>query len=52
MYKRCSTCKHCIIDLRALNIGIFAEKCNKKKHIITKPFWKGWGCTAWEKKDG
>ena len=49
MFKRCSTCKHCILDMKAMNIGIYAEKCSLKKHIIINPFWKGWGCQKWEK---
>ena len=52
MFKRCSNCKHCVIDIKALNIGIYVDKCHKKKHIIINPFWKGWRCKEWVKEDG
>lgn len=52
MYKRCSTCKHCIIDMKALNIGCFIEHCKVNGHFIRKPFWSGWGCRFWEAQDG
>lgn len=47
MFKRCSNCKYCRIDLKALNIGVFAEKCYKKNRFITHSFWNGWWCKEW-----
>ena len=51
MLKRCYNCKHLGIDMKALNIGVYAEKCYKK-HIIINPFWKGWRCKEWGAEDG
>ena len=52
MFKRCSTCKHRCIDMKALMLCVYIFKCDKKGHFVTNPFWKGWGCDEWEKEDG
>ena len=52
MLKRCSNCKYCGIDMKALWMGIFIHKCFVEKHHILHPFWKGWRCKKWEKEDG
>lgn len=52
MLKRCSNCKHCIIDLRALSIGVLVHKCTLKKRNILRPFWSGRQCDEWRADDG
>ena len=52
MLKRCSNCKHCGIDMKAVMLCVYAHKCYKKGHVIIRPFWNGWKCKEWEKKDG
>lgn len=53
MYKRCSTCKHCRVDLKALYIaGCFVHFCKINGRFILKPFWSGWGCRFWEVDNG
>ena len=49
-FKRCSNCKHCIIDLKALHI-VYIEKCHKRGHHILRPFWSGWWCKDWRASD-
>ena len=49
MLKRCSNCYYCIADLKALNMGIFIEKCRESNHLILHPFWSGWQCKEWRK---
>lgn len=51
MLKRCSNCYHCIMDTRALNLGLFVEKCKLYDHVILRPFWSGWRCKGWVKDD-
>ena len=52
MLKRCSNCMYCVLDWKAMMLGIYAHECYKKKHVIINPFWKGWGCKLWEKEYG
>lgn len=52
MLKRCSNCKHCACDLKAISFGVFIDKCFKKGHYILHPFWKGWRCKDWGKDNG
>lgn len=52
MPKNCFFCKHCIIDQKALLLGLYINKCRKKDKVILHPFWSGWGCKDWGKEDG
>lgn len=52
MFKRCSNCKHCV---GRPVWGVTDYKCVsfKGKHLfIDNPFFSGWLCKGWEKKDG
>lgn len=57
MLKRCSNCKYCGLDLKALMMGIIVHKCCESpffvdRHNILHPFWSGWWCKKWEKENG
>lgn len=53
MLKRCSNCKHCIMDWKALFIGnVYLKKCAVNDRFIHKPFWSGWRCKNWRAEDG
>ena len=52
MLKRCSNCKHCGLDTRALNIGAFIHRCRVYDYYILNPFWRGWWCKGWVKDNG
>lgn len=52
-FTRCSTCRRCVVDYRAIEIcGCFILKCSIKGGHIRFPFWKGWRCKEWGKKYG
>ena len=52
MLKRCSNCKHCAMDLRALFLAsVVIEKCTLHGHHILNPVWKGWLCKDWRAED-
>lgn len=52
MLKRCSNCKHCKADMRAiLLVGIHRRICFSHGHLVRSPFWEGWKCKQWEKED-
>lgn len=50
VFKRCSNCTHCSVDLRAVQFGVFIDKCFLHKHHILHPFWKGWRCKDWRRR--
>jgi hypothetical protein len=50
MLKRCSNCEHYGIDMKAVMLCVYAHKCYKKGHGIIRPFWNGWKCKDWRKK--
>ena len=53
MFKRCSNCKHCSLDLRALWVAdIWIMKCHQKDECVLHPFFSGWRCKEWRKRDG
>jgi hypothetical protein len=48
LFKRCSNCEHCVMDLRALYVAnVFRRICAKHKHWVKSPFWEGWKCKDW-----
>ena len=50
MLKRCSNCEYCIGDLKAIFMGILIDKCSLMQHNILRPFWSGWRCEEWRKR--
>ena len=55
MLKRCSNCKHCKLEDWALKYWMFIYRCHSidsYKWDIDHPFWSGWFCKGWERKDG
>ena len=52
MRKRCSNCDHCGADMKAIFMGFYIDKCFKNGHCILHPFWSGWRCKGWRKRDG
>lgn len=57
MLKRCSNCEHCGADLKAMLMGVYIHKCYEnpnvwERHHILHPFWSGWRCNKWRKRDG
>lgn len=52
MFKCCSNCDHCGIDMKALYMGFFIHKCFLEQHSILRPFWSGWRCEEWRKRNG
>lgn len=54
--KHCSNCRNCVIDAKALTMGIYIHKCRLGGHSILHPFWSGFKCSRWKKervmKDG
>ena len=51
MLKRCSNCKHCSVDLRAIMIAsVWIMKCHLKDEHKLHPFFSGWRCADWGHK--
>ena len=49
-FKCCWNCKHCVVDMKALMLGLWVEKCFLHDRIILHPFLKK--CKHWRKDDG
>lgn len=52
--RRCSKCKHCVHDMRAIALlSLYGYKvCNVTKNYIPSPrFLRGWKCPNFERED-
>ena len=47
--KHCSSCENCIIDTRALTMGICIMKCRLGGHNILHPFFSGFKCSRYRR---
>lgn len=47
--RHCKSCVHCVIDLRALDMGVFVEMCSLDRHLIPRPFLCRLGCKNYKK---
>lgn len=48
--KYCSKCTYCVMDCKALTLGVVIDKCLKKGHLILHPFFRGWRCKEYKKE--
>ena len=48
--RHCSNCTYCVMDVKALNIGVVIDKCMKKGHLILHPFFSGFRCREYRKE--
>lgn len=51
-YKACANCKHCGLDMKALDTGLLIDMCHLKKRHIRDRWFSGFWCKAWRAKDG
>ena len=49
--KVCRNCKHCQLDLKALNCGVLVDKCGVTGKTILHPFLGGFLCKNWSKEE-
>ena len=50
--KFCRNCKHCRLDLKALNCGVLVDKCGVTGETILHPWLGGYRCKSWRAEDG
>lgn len=50
--KHCKNCIYCVMDVKALNFGVFIDKCLKKGHYILHPFFSGFRCEEYQPQKG
>lgn len=49
--RHCKSCKHCILDLQALDrCRVVVYKCAIKGYCILRPFFKGMWCKEWNRR--
>ena len=48
--KHCSSCRNCIIDMKALSMGIYIHKCRLGGQNILHPFFSGFRCGRYRRK--
>lgn len=48
--KHCSSCEHCIMDMKALMLGVYVSKCHVFGHNILHPFFNGFRCKKYKKE--
>lgn len=48
--KHCSNCRHCVVDLEALDMGILVKKCRLHGYAIMHPFFSGFWCNKFRKR--
>jgi hypothetical protein len=49
-FKYCRNCKHCGLDMKALNIGVLIDKCHLHNILLLHPYLGK--CKDWRKRDG
>ncbi len=49
--KVCGNCRHCRLDVKALNCGVLIDKCAVFKKHILHPFLGGFRCKFWRTED-
>jgi hypothetical protein len=49
--KACGNCKHCRLDLKALNFGVLIDKCGVTGRHILHRWLGGYRCKAWRAED-
>lgn len=47
--KHCSKCRHCVVDMKALDLGIWVKKCRVNGHVILHPWFSGFRCLSFRK---
>lgn len=45
--RHCKSCRNCVIDTKALMMGVYVLKCRLGGHHILHPFWSGFRCSRY-----
>ena len=48
--KHCSSCKYCVMDIWAINMGVVIDHCMMKGHLILHPFFNGFRCRYYRRE--